>query len=237
MIQGHSPGNRPKKRIWITLIITILALAALALLLYSCSNRKSHLEDAYVEYINDLDYPEGYADYPHLDYLRFSFGYVDDDDTPELFLACGDSHTDQITVCRYNKDTHTVDQIGSYSSFGSCDYYERQDVIVGQYGGTGAWFNIYEGTDDSGARSVLAIEGSNYAFEEPEFFWASPYDGSLEDAVQKIGYPDFIVSEEEHTRNCFEFVQQFKDEKTVTYGEMTPYSEEAFRLAWTCLSK
>lgn len=84
---------------------------------------------------------------------RFSFGYVDDDDIPELFMGLGDFHVSGVYVFTYLPDRREVVRIGEFSEFGGIDYIERGNRIISQYGGMGSFLFMY--TEISNGKPVL----------------------------------------------------------------------------------
>lgn len=213
--------------------VTVIVITITAMLFFGKRNN-AKVREAYIEYINELDYPDGYIDYPYLDYLRFAFGYVDDDNIPELFLCHGNGHADHVAVCCYDAENATVKQIGEYSSFGQLWYYERQAVIGGQYGGTGFWYDVYESASDTNTQQVLAISASFSKIEDAQehYYWASPYLGTVSDARDSNNFEDYEVSEEEWNEKSSSFLSALRRERQIAYDGMTPYSEGTVRIAW-----
>lgn len=216
-------------------IMIVVAIIAGALMFHN-SNELSHIESKYIIFINNLDCADGYPDYPYSDYLRFALGYINDDDIPELMVCYGTAHVDQVQVYSYNPQSGTVEDWGSFSSFGTFDYYERQGVVVGQYGGTGFWYHVYVqlGTPEIG--NVLAVEGNYVAAEDCTYcYWQSPYNGTIDALWNDLDFDSILVSEEEYTNNIRDFLVNYTDEVTIGYDDMTAYTEESFHVAFQSL--
>lgn len=74
---------------------------------------------------------------------HFSFGYVDDDDIPELFMGLGDYHVTGIYVFTYIPNQKEVVRVGQFSEFGRLEYIEKGNRIISQYGGMGSFIFFY----------------------------------------------------------------------------------------------
>lgn len=87
--------------------------------------------------INSREYPDGYGDYPYLDYLRFDLEYVNNDDIPKLFLCTGDGGADTVSIYFYNAESRSVEKWGEFSSRGRLYYCEKQRNTISEYGNYG----------------------------------------------------------------------------------------------------
>lgn len=211
---------------WLTLQhgIVIAVVCVLVLLLFLVIILRHHttnyrFRDAYVESIDDI-----LAQYPYPETVRFTFGYLDDDDIPELLIAEGTGHAEQIAVYHYNANNDSVEEWGKYSSFGDFYYYERQSITASQYGGTGFWYTVYENLNN-GEREPLAIS----CFYDNTYFWAQPYEGSLDEALRFENADRYIVSESEYIERRDNLQSQLANEIHINYyDDMMPYTDNGF---------
>lgn len=209
-------GGKAMAIVFIALVVILTIFFAFCI----CQGKtKNRIIDAYAGYaktiVGDLPYPES---------ARFAFGYLNNDNIPELFIAVGTGHAEQIAISSYNQTTNLVEDWGSYSSFGTFDYYEKQGVVVGQYGGMGYWYHVYEELQD-GYRKPLAIS----CMYIDTFFWAQPYEGTSDEAVRFDHAEEYIVTESEYLEESNAFLSQFTDEIHIDYYEnMLPYTEDSF---------
>jgi len=210
-------------------VLIIVIAATVCVLLVNNAGNTDPVSKAYVDLINGLDYPEGYTDYPYLDYSRFAFGYINNDDVPELLLGFGDGHTDGIWVYSYDPRTDTVNEWGEFSSFGDLSYFERQGIIVSQYGAMGFWHHIFEQVGVNGVEQVLAVEGIDASKENVmRYFWQSPCEmTNWETGREDFDFDKAEVSEEKQVEEYNAFLKGLADEVDVAYRDMTPFSPES----------
>lgn len=184
--------------------------------------RTNRIKTAYIDFLfSSADYQEkSYA----VNYINFAFGFIDDDDIPELFLCQDTGHASGIFVYSYNYKQDKVHCLGELSSFGNLQYYERQNMIVSQYGGVGFWYNVYEQIQEDGTLKIIAISGSDCSSEELRYYWAYPYlqsDGWIFENYEKYG-----ISEEKHMEREKDFLSEYHDIMTIDYDNMFEISRE-----------
>ena len=223
-------GKKAKRGLGIWIMLALGAVAAvLGVFALHNNNKPGEIEAAYIDFINGLDCPEGYTDYPYLNNLRFGFGYVDSDNIPELLLCYGTGHVDPVQVYSYDPQDNGVDLWGEFSSFGTFSYYERQGITISQYGGTGFWYHVYERINYSGADKVLAVSGINAIRDPIRYYWQSPCEvSSGEDLWYDFDFDKIEVSEEEKNESARVFHANYTNEIEVDYDDMTEFSPETF---------
>lgn len=218
----------------LVVVLFIAIVATVCVLFVKNAGNTDPVPKAYVDLINGLDYPEGYTDYPYLNYSRFVFGYINDDDVPELLLGYGDAHADGVWVYSYDPQTDTIHEWGDFSSFGNLSYYERQGIVASQYGGMGFWYQVYEQAGLAGVEKVLAVEGSDASKENVmRYFWQSPCEmTSWETGREDFDFDKAEVSEEKQVEEYNAFLARLADEVDVAYRDMTPFSTKELYAAY-----
>ena len=189
------------------------------ILLYK-SIRTNRIKTAYIDFLfSSADYQkESYA----VNYINFAFGFIDDDDIPELFLCQDTGHVSGIFIYSYNYKQDKVYCLGELSSFGNLQYYEKQNMIVSQYGGMGFWYHVYEQIQEDGTLKTIAISGIDGSSENFRYYWAYPYlqsDGWIFENYEKYG-----ISEEKFIEREEEFLSEYHDKITIDYDDMSEIS-------------
>lgn len=232
-MDSSTPKNQREKRRYTRLLVFLLIPVAI-LMVIGCilfplrdSNLKG-AEKAYIEVINSLEYPEGYGDYPYLDYLRFDLGYVDNDDIPELFLCTGNGGADTVSIYSYNEESQTVENWGEFSSRGHLYFCEKQGITISEYGNHGYFPHIYEQVG-YGVRDILAAE-VQYVREDGEHYCiAFPYEGSPDDVQGELLRCE--TSEEVYWLQIGDLSSKYKSQCEIYYDNMEAYSESGLHQA------
>lgn len=209
--------------LWVALGLTV-AIIVIAMLVLHGGNKLGDSVAAYADFINSIEESDGN--------LRFVLGYIDDDDIPELMFCYGNSHPEGVRICSFNQDSGAIEVLGEFSSFGTFDYYERQDVVVSQYGGMGFWYHIYEQPVASGEGNILAVEGTWGTEDGIQYFWRSDLGGDRDDFEQN--YKSYSVSETEYTKNLEGLYASLRNavEITVDYDDMIEFTPENLHTAF-----
>lgn len=72
--------------------------------------------------------------------IHYGFGYVNEDDIPELFLIRGSSHIDTVTIYTYDEITGEGIYVGDFGGWGYCDYVPYENKIISCYGNQGYFY-------------------------------------------------------------------------------------------------
>lgn len=186
------------------------------------SVRKRRMKNAYMEFL--FSSAEYQKEVYNVNYINFTFGYINNDDIPELFLGQGSSHADGIFVYSYDYEQDKVYCLGELSSFGTLDYYEKQNMIVSQYGGMGRWYHTYEQIQEDGELHIIAISGSDGGnVEKIRYYWAYPYLQSDEEIFEDIKYR---LSEEKYNERKVEFLSEYDNVISIAYKDMIELTKE-----------
>lgn len=195
VLQEKRSGNRK----WLPILL-VIAIIIVVIWYGSFSLHRQNLQqgvEAYIEVINSLKYPEGYGDYPYLDYLRFNLGYVNNDDIPELFLCTGNGGADTVSIYSYNEESQTVENWGEFSSRGRLYFCEKQGITISEYGNHGYFPHIYEQVG-YGVRDILAAE-VEYVWEDGNHYCiVYPYDGVADDVSSVLS--EYETTEKEYMK-------------------------------------
>lgn len=228
--------TRSRAPLWAALGVAAVAVV-LGILVVSNSGKTARAEAAYAAFINDLANAGGNQDGLSLDSLRFALGYVDEDDIPELMVSYGTAHVEGVRVYAFDPESRAVEDWGEFSSFGTFDYFERQGVVVGQYGGMGRWYHIYEQVGVSEGGKVLALEGVYSAEEDTRYYWQAPYNGTVDTLWYEMDFDSMEVTQAEYTENILGFLSGYTDQISVGYDDMTAYTAENLHTAFRALGK
>lgn len=159
--------------------------------------------------------------------LRFEFGFIDGDNIPELLVCFGTGGVDAISIYSYNPDTCSAESWGNFSSRGSLVYYEKQGLVVSQYGNQGFFPHVYESIEN-GNRNVVMIEAQYFSEDGIEYYMISPCDGSSAQTSEQL--MDHEVSSEEYTVQYEKVMNEYKKDVLIEYdSNMTAYSSDALR--------
>ncbi len=195
---------------------------------------------AYEEQINSAKADEISESYGNTGKLRVSFGYVDEDTLPELFIATDTTHVFGVNVFTYDSEIKEVVRIGEFSSFGSMSYVEQKNRIISSYGSNGFYMDMFSAIEQN--KSVLVGSVAEYMNLAELYFARYPIpegaDGSNKDSyggltdgtgpnAAEVNFPDprdvtYIVSKDEHDQ-IVSVYENFPDEgevKTVDYDDM-----------------
>ena len=154
---------------------------------------------------------------------RFSFGYVDEDDVPELFIAYNSYHGSPVYVFSYFDGK--VCLIGRFSTYGQVQYATKENRIISSYGNNGYFTTpVSQIVGDKAELVDCAIYGNGV-----RFYAGYPIPKGLTGAVSdgwedgKIPHPsdEYAVSEEEYERLYKQMTRSEDSEIThVSYSEM-----------------
>lgn len=218
--KGRKRAVIRKYRKHLPIIIFLLSILFFCGILLYKSIRTNRIKTAYIDFLfSSADYQkESYA----VNYINFAFGFIDDDDIPELFLCQDTGHVSGIFIYSYNYKQDKVYCLGELSSFGNLQYYEKQNMIVSQYGGMGFWYHVYEQIQEDGTLKTIAISGIDGSSENFRYYWAYPYlqsDGWIFENYEKYG-----ISEEKFIEREEEFLSEYHDKITIDYDDMSEIS-------------
>lgn len=164
-------GNKKKTYGWILIGVFLLIISA-GILIYI---KENEYKKSYNSFLEDQRYRD---DFYFPDDVRYELAYVDEDKVPELFLAQGNSHVDQIAVYSYNTEEKQVEFIASFSSFGSLSYVPKKNMIISQYGNHGFYYKAYSAIKD-GKVELIDICLSDGSKDEMKYFWDFPVEESF----------------------------------------------------------
>jgi len=157
-------------------------------------------------------------------YIKFAFGFVDEDNIPELFLCQDSSHSSGVQIYSYANKQKAISYLGEISSFGNLSYYEKQNLMVAQYGGMGYWIHVFEEIQDDGKLHILAIEGTNegaVGHADAKYYWAFPYPYPEDSAWLFENNDQYLISEEKLQQRRHDFLSEYTSEQVVVnYDEM-----------------
>ena len=122
---------------------------------------------------------------------RFSLGYLNDDDVPELFIYEGWYHQAQVSIYHYSDDK--AENIGadgySFGSWGSLAYKEREGIIISNYSGMGiSDTGIFE-WDGENVRNIVSF--SDYSGMGDDFTEGAMYTIDSEEVTEDEFYARF----------------------------------------------
>ncbi len=195
---------------------------------------------AYDEQIDAIKADEIREYYGNIGELRVSFGYVDEDIIPELFIAAETIHVFGVNVYTYDSSKKEVVWLGEFSSFGSMTYVEQKNRIVSSYGSNGFYMHMFSAIEQN--KPVLVGSVAEYMNLAELYFARYPVpegtDGSHKDAyggltdgtgpnAVEVDFPDirdvtYIVSKDEYDQvvTVYENLPESGEVKTVSYDEM-----------------
>ncbi len=178
--------------------------------------------------------------YGGIGHLRLSFGYVDEDEIPELFVAADTIHTFGINVFTYDSNENKVIRIGEFSSFGHMGYVEKRNRIISTYGSSGLYMNMFSSIEQFKPQLIGSVT-EDMSFAELYFArypvadgadgshkdgYGSLTDGTGPNAI-KVDFPDhhdvtYIVSKDEYDQivTVYENFPQEGDVKYIDYESM-----------------
>ena len=88
--------------------------------------------------------------------MSFGFGYINDDDIPELFVAEGTAQASMVKVATYVNGNVVV--VGRYGSVGSFEYVERDSLIASSRFGHGNSSGVlYKMYDDGTSEEIFSF--------------------------------------------------------------------------------
>lgn len=147
----------------------------------------------------ELDNPR----YAGTSIINYGYGYVDNDNVPELFIIRGSSHIDTVTIYTYDIENKKVIYLGDFGS-GVIDYVPYQNKIIASYGNQGYYYTTVSSiTRDKTIELTDCILRNNG--NKTESFYGFDMDG-FNGSIQWEGYdinqftePDatYIISEDE----------------------------------------
>lgn len=104
--------------------------------------------------------------------VRMALGWLDEDDTPELFLCQSDATASGVSIYFINEAAGKVQFLGEFSQFGNCVYTERENRIWSQYGNQGYYQECVSMIDDGEPRLIgsFLIDGSGVKSDEVLYY-------------------------------------------------------------------
>ncbi len=167
---------------------------------------------------------------------RIGFGYIDEDDIPELFVATGAFHPVGVNIYTYLPESGEVVWLGEFSSFGRIDYLEKGNRFMSGYGGMGSYILFFSkiengkavltGSVASGSRKVdrSSIDSELADIYEKTYFAGydipENVDGSTSNgfSAADVEWPDdrYLVTEEEYDRVMEEISGDDSDRSSYT---------------------
>ncbi|MBR1441380.1 MAG: hypothetical protein IJ589_09160, partial [Lachnospiraceae bacterium] len=77
--------------------------------------------------------------------IRYQYGYVDEDDVPELFLGTGREQEAGVFVYTAAKtaDTYEIRKVGEFSQYGILYYIPHENVMISHCGDAGIYYVVY----------------------------------------------------------------------------------------------
>ena len=108
--------------------------------------------EAYEAFLSEIRQdPEGYlksigASTKAPEDIRYQYGYVDEDEVPELFIGTGREQEAGITVyTALAADGYAVKKVGTFSQYGILYYVPHENVMISHCGDAGTYYVVYHG--------------------------------------------------------------------------------------------
>lgn len=115
--------------------------------------------------------------------LFYQYGFVNNDDIPELFVVRGSVATDTVSIYTYDKNAKQSIYVGDFGSSGYCYYTSRNNQIISVYGNMGIFYVVNSGIDENGSSYLEDIILRNNSFKT-ESFYGFPTDDGFTGAMQ-----------------------------------------------------
>ncbi len=149
--------------------------------------------DAYAEVIRNSEY---YSQ----EWSGFELIYIDDDDIPELGIACDDSHASGVELYTYiDGKAMPINEDGGnniYGEFGHCSYAERGSMIMVDYSGQGDNGHVY--FEMNGAKAVCIKHFAEDASDSPIIY----YVGGMGEVDEETFYAELEKITPDNTKTC-----------------------------------
>ena len=165
--------------------------------------------------------------------LHIEIGFVNADDIPELFIGWGNNHIAGIHILTFDAAKGTVIYLGEFSSFGFCNYNERKNRIMSQYGNHGYYEDFISQITGDHVELVGACVDDAGGTEE-KFYANYPVDERLNGGRDEIDPMEVSDRPEDrylvHEKEYYEIYHNYYlwDEESnsieVDYEHMTPIS-------------
>lgn len=178
-------------------VVSVIMLIFLTIFASGCSEKES--SKYYIEAYNSI--LEETLNNSGRDKINYGYGYLNEDDIPELFVITSNSHIDGVSVYTFSSKDNTTKHIGNFGSDGSCRFIPRQGEIISQYGNMGEFYFVVSKLTDDGSVILKECLLRDGAKELKSYFGFSfrDFNGSFEtyEDKNKIQYPDekYLISE------------------------------------------
>lgn len=132
--------------------------------------------------------------------VTFGFGYINNDNIPELLISEGTAHASKVLVVTYVNGRAV--EVGSYGSNGTMEYAERESVIVDLYSKSGNVYETIYRMDDDGSGKKIVSYFSNSASGNELLYKINDVEVTEEEFIndRKKNYPtsELITSKTEY---------------------------------------
>lgn len=134
--------------------------------------------------------------------VNYGYGFVDEDEIPELFIVSGEEDTDTVTIYTYNEETKEAVYLGNFGENGRCYYVPYENKIVAFYYNKPDYslYTVSMIGADKNAELLdgmigEVLEGYYYGFDWGDFTGAMPRD--TYDIISRLGvdYRKYRVSD------------------------------------------
>lgn len=145
----------------------------------------------------------------------FSFGYVNDDDVPELLVSVSTAHAGKVNF--YTEKNGEAVLLCSAGQYGVAGYMEKQGVIIDEYNAAGALYT-----------TVYSVESgkSETVWEASKYVDGTYYD---DEATEDDGSVVYMIANEEATGEDYQAAYtQYVNDDTVYNIESPASPETAF---------
>ena len=170
------------------------------------------------------------------DSVRMGLGWIDEDDSPELFLCQADATAAGVWIYTIDAKTGEVKTLGEFSQYGNCVYTERKDRIWSQYGNQGYFQECISRIEDGKTKlaGAIAMDGSGIRSDDTLYYAGFPVPegltGSRDDldfGLSVFGIPDnaYRVDEAAYSEAYHQLMRDREDGAVTVvmeYGKMVP---------------
>ncbi|MCR4961641.1 MAG: hypothetical protein K6A74_09315 [Lachnospiraceae bacterium] len=115
--------------------------------------------------------------------MRYSFGYIDDDFIPEVFLCCENTKVSGIQIFTYDIKEDKVVWVGEYGSTGTMEYVEGYNRIVVSSGGFGLFYSTYIEFRNSLIPHIIGKVAYCYHESGPAYYARLPFDETSDGSI------------------------------------------------------
>lgn len=143
------------KKVWSYNYITTKDMQTSTIAETTAKEQADNWKTAYNKYLKTV-YDDCVAEGDYVDMMSFGFGYINNDDIPELLIAEGTAQASMVRVSTY-VDGKVV-EVGRYGSVGSFEYIEKGCFIASSRYGHGNHSGVlYEMYDDGTSEEVFSF--------------------------------------------------------------------------------